>query len=173
MAGFVRAGSAIRSCFVGTLQVSNYLRASHERFCLLIAGFLEPPQLAESHSGHGFRPHLANPPKSRCFGGRNGENPAMASATGAIRQRPNPFGSRISIAIHVRIGSSSLWHGLSKVRILCLRCRFRPHFRLPAKTLPIGANQHRPEAMKIAHTGGQEPIGPAPAKTGHEVTLKL
>ena len=44
----------------------------------LVAGFVQPPELSLSHSGHGFRPHRANWLKSCCFGGRNGEMPATA-----------------------------------------------------------------------------------------------
>src|SRR5271163_1997792 len=58
------------------------------------------------------------------------ENPSLNSDPGCIKVVDTYRSARIPSAPGSRSrctsGSSSLWHGLQKVQILCLRCRFRP-----------------------------------------------
>src|SRR5258706_1924316 len=90
-------------------------------------GFFELSESAERHSGHGFRPHRASRLKSRCFGGRDGEKPAMARDS-------HEFESRAVRAICLAASA----HGASRPRSETeLACDLQLYFAVALPGLPL------------------------------------
>src|SRR5258706_2417767 len=90
-------------------------------------GFFELSESAERHSGHGFRPHRASRLKSRCFGGRDGEKPAMARDS-------HEFESRAVRAICLAASA----HGASRPRAETeLACDLQLYFAVALPGLPV------------------------------------